>query len=333
MKPQSAPPVHRRQNQAIAPTFDEILRARKRIERYVRQTPLERSKALSGRTGCDLFLKLENWQVTGSFKVRGALNRLLTLSAAERARGVITASAGNHALGLAYAAEVCQVGGRVVLPVSASPAKRAALGYYGLSLTAAGKDYDEAETVAREMAESEELNFVHAFDDPAIIAGQGTIALEINEQCAEAETLIIPVGGGGLIAGMARAVKHLNPNIKVVGVQSVAAPAMVTALQAGKVVETPLRDSIADGLAGRFVGELTLQLVQRYVDDVVLVEEQGIRNAMRLIFETMHYVVEGSAAVGLAAIIEGKIRKSGQMILVLTGRNIARQVFAEVLAA
>jgi len=312
--------------------LDCILRARDRIKPHVRRTPLERSGALSVRTGCELFLKLENWQVTGSFKARGAINRLLTLSARERAKGIITASAGNHALGVALAAQICGAGGKIVLPLHASAAKKTALGCYGLTLMEQGNDYDEAEEIAWEIAERENLTFVHAFEDPEIMAGQGTIALEISEQLPDAGAVLVPIGGGGLISGIAVAAKALNPAIKVIGVQSEASPAMAAALEAGKVVETPLQTSLADGLTGRRVGELTFQYVQKYVDDVILVSENSIRSAVKLLFETQHFVVEGSAAVGLAALLAEKVKTHGSTILVLTGRNIATNTFCEILA-
>ena len=313
-------------------SLDNIVRARERIRPHVRQTPLERSAALSKQTGRELFLKLENWQITGSFKARGAVNRLLTLSAEDRVKGIITASAGNHALGVAFAAQICGVTGKIVLPLHASKAKKAALNFFGLTFLEEGNDYDEAEEIAWEIAKREDLTFVHAFEDPEVMAGQGTIALEISEQLPDAGVLVVPIGGGGLIAGMAVAAKTLNPRIKVVGVQSEASPAMAAAWQAGKVVETPVHASVADGLTGRVVGALTFQHARKYVDDVVLVSEESIRAAIKLIFEAQHFIVEGSAAVGLAALLAGKIEPTGATVLVLTGRNIALDTLGKILS-
>jgi len=285
-------------------------------------TPLESSTQLSKRFELSIHLKLENWQKTGSFKIRGAFNKILTLSEDEKSRGVITASAGNHGLGVAFACQLLGVTGKVVVPVNASLAKIRALQSFDIELIQRGNDYDEAEAIALGIQKREGLTFVHAFSDPQVIAGQGTVALEILEALPDVQTILVPIGGGGLISGIAIATKSMNRNIKIIGVQSEASPAMYHSLRVGKVVETPIAETVADGLAGRFVTETTLRLVEEFVDDVLLVSEESIHAAIRLILETEHLLIEGSAAVGLAALLENKIKVPGKTAVVLTGRNI-----------
>jgi len=312
--------------QAMEINLSQIQTAKKRIASYINFTPLEKSLALSKRFNSGIYLKPENWQKTGAFKIRGALNKMLALSDAEKKQGIITASAGNHALGVAYAADLLGIDGKIILPENASPAKIAALENYSLQLVKAGADYDESEAVAWDIQRQENLTFVHAFNDPAIIAGQGTIALETLEELPETETIVVPIGGGGLIAGVAVAAKSIHPKIKIIGVQSEASPAMHAALTAGKVIETPIQETIADGLAGRFVEEQMLQSVQNHVDDVILTSEFSIKKAIKLIFEAEHFIVEGSAAVGIAAMLENKIEQSGKLVFILTGRNMSKML-------
>jgi len=313
-------------------TLSKISAAQKKIQPHIRKTPLEFSHQLSEQSGTDVYLKLENWQKTGSFKIRGALNKMLSLSSEEKQKGIITASAGNHGLGVAYAAKMLGIHGKIVVPENASLAKIKALQNYDLELLKKGHDYDEAEEIAWEIQKREDLTFIHAFSDPAIIAGQGTIALEILEELPETVTIIVPIGGGGLIAGVAIAAKSINSKVKVVGVQSEASPAMFNSVQAGKSIETPIEETIADGLAGRFVTELTLELSQQYVDKIVLVSEKGIRQAVKLMIENEHMLIEGSAAVGIAALLEETVKTHGQTVVLLTGRNIHFQVLKEILA-
>lgn len=316
-------------NQKIA--LPRITSAHEKIQPHIRKTPLELSPQLSEKTGSEVYLKLENWQKTGSFKIRGALNKMLSLSSEEKQKGIITASAGNHGLGVAHAAKMLGIQGKIVVPENASLAKIKALQNYALELLKQGRDYDEAEEVAWQIQKREDLTFIHAFSDPEIIAGQGTIALEILEELPETETIIVPIGGGGLIAGIAIAAKSINSKLKVVGVQSEASPAMFNAVQAARCVETPIEETIADGLAGRFVAEFTLELTQKYVDEVVLVSENGIKEAIKLMIENEHMLIEGAAAVGIAALLEKKIKTHGKIVVILTGRNIHSQVLKEIL--
>jgi threonine dehydratase len=313
--------------------------ARLRIAPHVRQTPMEHSQSLSSKFKREIFLKLENWQKTGSFKIRGALNKLLSLSDAEKRRGVITASAGNHGLGVAYASRLLDVAAKIVVPVNASAAKIEALRNYKVELIHSGNDYDEAEEAAWQIQKNEGLTFVHGFSDSEIIAGQGTIALEIlsgtdplrGETLPDVATIVVPIGGGGLISGIALASKLINPQIRMVGVQSEASPAMFNSLRAGQPIETPIDETIADGLAGRFVTALNLEIVQRWVDEVQLVSEDAIKDGMKLILETEHMLLEGSAAVGVAALLEEKISPSTKTVILFTGRNIHSQALKNIL--
>ncbi len=303
----------------------------KNIQPHIRKTPLEFSHQLSEQSGSEVYLKLENWQKTGSFKIRGALNKLLSLSSQEKRKGIITASAGNHGLGVAHAAKMLGIHGKIVVLENASLAKIKALQHYELELLKQGRDYDEAEEIAWQIQKRENFTFVHGFSDPEIIAGQGTIALEILEDLPDAQTILVPIGGGGLIAGVAIAAKSINPKVKVVGVQSEASPAMFNSVQAARCVETPIDETIADGLAGRFVTEWTLQLTQKYVDKVVLVSENGIKQAIKLVIENEHMLIEGSAAVGVAALREERVKTHGKTVVLLTGRNIHSEVLKAIL--
>ncbi|NOZ62796.1 MAG: pyridoxal-phosphate dependent enzyme [Calditrichaeota bacterium] len=306
--------------------------ALRRIKKYIRHTPLDEFKELSQQTFNKIFLKLENWQETGSFKVRGALNRMLTLSEKEKSDGVITASAGNHGLGVAYASELLGIKARIVAPVSAAPTKIQMLHNFGVEVVQAGRDYDESEDVAHRIENDCQLTFVHAFEDPYIIAGQGTIALEILESLPEADMIVVPVGGGGLISGVAIAAKQIKSNIKIIGVQSEASPAMYRAWKSNQAIESPIRETVADGLAGRLVSPTMLATVQKYVDDFVLVSEEEIVDAMLYLLETKHILVEGAAAVGIAAVKNRHLSGENENIaIVISGRNIDLKIVKKIL--
>jgi len=313
---------------ADAVTLLEVLAAARRIAPYVQRTPLEHSGRLSAASGAEVSLKLECFQVTGSFKLRGALNALLSLDEAARQRGVVTASAGNHGLGVARAANLTGVRATVVVPDAASAAKVDLLRQTGCELILFGPDYDAAEVHAISLANRSERTFVSAYDDPAVVAGGGTIALEVLESAPETEVLIVPAGGGGLISGVALAAKCLRPGIQVIGAQSTASPALHAALAAGKRVPVTVEESLADGLSGNIAtGSITLDLARRYVDEVVLVSEAEIAAAMRDVLEHEHVLIEGSAAVTVAAIQSGRLPVAGlRVVLVLTGRNVAPSV-------
>jgi threonine dehydratase len=259
---------------------------------------------------------------------------MLVLKQEERERGVITASAGNHALGVVFAPDLCRVNTHVVLPLNAADAKVRKLRQEGCEIIQGGDDYDDAEALAHQIGEERNLTFIHAFDDPYVIAGQGTVGVEIAEQVADVDILLVPVGGGGLVSGIAWAMSQLHPHARVIGVQSAASPAMHKALSAGCVVETPIQDTVADGLAGRYVSPLTYELTRNLVDDVVLVEEIDICRAVRFLFDDAHLLVEASAAVGVAALLARKVNVEGKTVVsVLTGRNIDSHMIREIFAA
>ncbi|TKX74324.1 threonine ammonia-lyase [Halorubrum sp. GN11_10-6_MGM] len=281
----------------------DIREARERVSGVARHTPLERSRSFSEMSGADLHLKLENFQRTGAFKIRGAMNRIETLSDAEREAGVVTASAGNHAQGVALAASRAGVDATVVMPKFAPVSKVKATRGYGASVRLEGVDYDEAQAYAHRLEREEGLTYVHAFDDPVVMAGQGTLGLEIVDDCPDLDTVVVPIGGGGLISGVAVAIKEQLPDARVVGVQAEGAASAAKSLEAGEVVEIDGVDTIADGIATRAVGEETLEVMAEYVDEVVTVDDREIALALTLLLERAKTLVEGAGAVALAAVL------------------------------
>jgi len=281
----------------------DIREARERVSGVARHTPLERSRSFSEMSGADLHLKLENFQRTGAFKIRGAMNRIQTLSEAEREAGVVTASAGNHAQGVALAASRAGVDATVVMPKFAPVSKVKATRGYGASVRLEGVDYDEAQAYAHQLEREEGRTYVHAFDDPVVMAGQGTLGLEIVDDCPELDTVVVPIGGGGLISGVAVAIKEQLPDARVVGVQAEGAASAAKSLEAGEVTEIDSVDTIADGIATRSVGEQTLEVMEAYVDEVVTVDDREIALALTLLLERAKTLVEGAGAVALAAVL------------------------------
>lgn len=301
-----------------------IYAAQRRIGRYIRETPLERSQFLSEFCGGDVWLKLENQQLTGSFKVRGATNKLLQLSEEERTRGIVTASAGNHAQGVGYAAKMLGIQATVVVPENTPIVKRDAIMRYGVNLIVHGEEYLNAEKLARRMERERGMTFVSAYNDVDVIIGQGTIGLELIESLPDVENIIVPVGGGGLISGVGCAMKSVDPSIEVIGVQSVASPVMYESIKQDMIVEMELEDSVAEGLHGGIEeGSVTFELCKRYVGDFILVEEKSIVRAMNRMFSEQNQIVEGAGAVGVAAILENpslfRGRKTG---VVISGGNV-----------
>ncbi|OTF10253.1 threonine ammonia-lyase [Halorubrum sp. SD612] len=280
-----------------------IREARERVSGVARHTPLERSRSFSEMSGADLHLKLENFQRTGAFKIRGAMNRIQTLSEAEREAGVVTASAGNHAQGVALAASRAGVDATVVMPKFAPVSKVKATRGYGASVRLEGVDYDEAQAYAHRLEREEDRTYVHAFDDPVVMAGQGTLGLEIVDDCPDLDTVVVPIGGGGLISGVAVAIKEQLPDVRVVGVQAEGAASAAKSLEAGEVTEIDSVDTIADGIATRSVGEETLEVMAEYVDEVVTVDDREIALALTLLLERAKTLVEGAGAVALAAVL------------------------------
>jgi threonine dehydratase len=313
-------------------TFVDVEEARERIKDQIYLSPLPYSETISRMTGNRVFFKLENLQMTGSFKERGALNRLLTLSPEESKHGVIAASAGNHGMALAFHSHRLGIAATILMPVFAPLIKVSRVRQYGAQTILHGDDYDTALAEAQRLSHERGVTFISAFNDPWIVAGQGTIGLELNEQNPELDAVIVPVGGGGLIAGIALVLKTLNPAIKIIGVQSEVLPSMKAALVDGAPVRLPSATTIADGIAVRCVGETPLALVKEFVDEIITVSEGEIANAVLLLLEIEKTVAEGAAAVPLAALMNQKINLTGKNIgLIVSGGNIDMNLIARII--
>jgi threonine dehydratase len=288
-----------------APTAADLRDARERIAGVARETPVYSSETFSRIAGRDVWLKAENLQRTGAFKVRGAVNRLATLTESEREAGVVAASAGNHGQAVAWAARQAGVNARIYVPQDAPMSKVEACRTYGAETVMVGERFEDAMAAARADVEERHATFIHPFEDPIVIAGQGTIGLELAEQVADAETVVIPVGGGGLAAGIAIAIRELRPDVRLVGVQ------------AGLSGFT-----IADGIFVKQPGELTMAILDDVLEDMVEVDDEAISEAIVLLLERSKLVVEGAGAVGVAALLGGKIGGTGPVAIVLSGGNI-----------
>lgn len=297
-------------------TVDDILLARSKVEQAITRTPCTLSLTLSRICGCNTYFKLENLQMTGSFKERGALNKLLALSEAERAAGVVAASAGNHAQGVAYHATRLGIRSVIVMPRTTPLIKVMNTRGLGGEVVLHGTTYDEALAHARFLAKEHAYTFVHAFDDPFIIAGQGTVGLELLEEPVKFDAVVVPIGGGGLIGGIAIAMKATQPDLRIIGVEPEYVASMKAAVANGSAIEVPGRPTIADGLAVKRAGELTLDIARKYVDEIVTVSEEEIASAILKMLEIEKTVVEGAGAASLAAVLFGKIAG-------LEGRNVA----------
>src|SRR5271155_437784 len=309
-----------------------VERARERIREFIFLSPCVRSAALTRTTGQEIYLKMDNLQRTGAFKERGALNKLLTLTDDEKRRGVIAASAGNHAQAVAYHATQRGIRSQIVMPLMTPLVKVAATRGFGAEVVLSGANYDEACAEALRRAEAEGMTFLHPFDDPEVIQGQGSIGLEILEQVPEIEALVVPIGGGGLIGGVACAIKETNPKVRVIGVQTERLPSMLWAAEAGEPVTVSAEATIADGIAVRRAGEHTLPLVQRYVDELVTVDEEEIANAILLLLEREKTLAEGAGAVALASLLQHKTSLNGQRTAVLVcGGNIDVSLLARII--
>ena len=312
--------------------LSDIQGALGRIRGDIRVSPCPRSEPFSSLTGNTIFLKLDNQQRTGAFKERGALNKLLTMTGEERAHGVIAASAGNHAQGVAYHAGRHKVRARILMPLPTPLTKVSATRAYGAEVVLHGANYDEAYDEAVEQSRQDCLTLIHAFDDDAVIAGQGSLGLEILEQHPDIEAIVSPIGGGGLIGGVACAVKETRPAVKVFGVQPAKLPSMKAAIEAGKPVTLDSAKTIADGIAVRRAGERTLPLVQQYVDQIVTVEEEEIANAILLLLEREKTLAEGAGAAAMAAVLNRKLPLEGKRVAVLVcGGNIDVTLLARII--
>ena len=301
----------------------DVKAALDRVRQSIYLSPCTVSATFSQLTGNTIYLKLDNLQRTGAFKERGALNKLLTLSREEREQGVIAASAGNHAQGLAYHAGKRGIHAQICMPLTTPLIKVSATKAYGAEVVLHGANYDEACEEAIRRGNQQHLTFIHPFDDDAVIAGQGTLGLEMLQQHPEIEAVVVPIGGGGLIGGIACAIKETNPKVQVVGVQTSRLPSMKAAVSEGKPVTIPAAATIADGIAVRRAGDRTLPLVQKYVDQIVTVDEEEIANAILLLLEREKTMAEGAGAAAIAAMVNHKIEMSGKKIAVLVcGGNI-----------
>jgi threonine dehydratase len=317
------------------PTIIDILDARRVISPHLNRTPLHHYPTLSELLGCQAYIKHENHQPIGVFKVRGGINLISRLSDEERQRGVITASTGNHGQSIAYAARLFGVRAIVAMPENANPDKVDAMRRMGAEVLFHGKDFDEAREYVEDLAKKEGYRYIHSANEPYLIAGVGTIGLEILEDLPEVETIIVPVGGGSEASGISIAVKALSPKTEVIGVQSDAAPAVYLSWKAGAPQSTDYMRTFAEGLATRQGFELTVKIMHQYLDDFVLVSDEEIRRAIVLMLKCTHNLVEPAGAASLAAAIKLKERLQGRKVaLILSGANVTveslRQILGEV---
>ncbi len=313
-------------------SLTSIQAARARIGEAIHRSPCHLSHHLSEMAGLPVHLKLENLQRTGSFKERGALNKLLTLSETERKRGVIAASAGNHAQGVAFHAAARGIRAQIVMPLATPLVKVASTRAFGAEVILHGASYDEACDEAQRRRVEEGRTFIHPFDDPEVISGQGTIALELLEQAPDLEAAVVPIGGGGLISGIACALKETHPKIRVIGVEPEKLPSMLRAREAGAPVTIAAEATIADGIAVRRAGDVTLPLVSRYVDEIVTVDDEEIASAILTLLEREKTLAEGAGAAALAAVLQSKTNLSHRRTVVLIGGgNIDVTLLAKII--
>jgi threonine dehydratase len=314
--------------------LNDIREAQKALKPYITCTPLVHSVYLSRLSCGQVFLKLENQQITNSFKVRGAFYKLLNLTQKEERMGIITASAGNHGQAVAYAAQKLGLPAKIVVPTNTPHVKVEGIRKWGADLVLFGDCYDEAEAKAKELARKDGCAYVSPYDDELIIAGHGTIGLEIVEAMSNVEAIVVPVGGGGLISGISIAAKGLKSSVEIVGVQSEASPVMYESLKAGRIVEAPKTETIAEGLSGGIEKDaLTFEIAKKYVDRMLLVKEATIRRAVYLLCKHEKLVVEGSGAAAIAPLLEDKALFRGRTVVcVITGGNIDEELLDDILA-
>ena len=313
-------------------TLADIVAARSRLLGFVVRTPLAHSSSLSVQAGGEVRLKLENLQLTGSFKARGALNRLVTLSVEEKLRGVIAASAGNHAQGVAVHATRLGIKSTIVMPVSTPLIKVTRTQNYGAEVVLHGENYDDAFAKATELAAVHGYVYVHAYDDDLVMAGQGTIGLEILEDFADVDDVVVPIGGGGLIAGIGTAIKAQRPQVRIIGVELGSLPSMKVALAAGKPVQLPAARTLAEGIAVRLVGQKNVDACKNVIDDIVTVEDDEIARAILFLLESEKTVAEGAGAAAVAALLAGRLQTQGRkMALLVCGGNIDVSVLSRII--
>jgi len=313
-------------------TPDDVERAARDLRPHLSPTPLQYSRAFTDKARCHVHVKVESIQPIRAFKVRGALNRVMHISPEQRRAGVITASAGNHGMGVAYAAATFQVPATVYVPETANPFKVEAIRRLGAQVIAAGRNYNGAYLEALHAQAETGATFVHAYDDPHVVAGQGTIGLEILADLEDVDTVLVPVGGGGLIGGIALYIKEKKPGVRIVGVEPAGADAMHRSLAAGHIVTLDRVDTIADGLAASSPGKLTFELARRYVDDVLIIAESEMLRAIRLLFEWEHLLAEPAGAAALAALLyHHRPAPNETVVVLLSGANITDEVLLRAL--
>jgi len=311
--------------------LEDIKQASLRIKDYITSTPLQLSPILSQKTESDVYLKLECYQSIGVFKIRGALNKIFSVPESKLKNGLITASSGNHGIAVAYGAKVTQSRASIVVPDNAIEEKIKHIISYGGKVIKHGKNYDDAYCRAMEIREETGEVFVHPFDDPFVIAGQGTIGLEILSKISDLDTIIVPIGGGGLISGISIAAKTLSSKIKIVGVQSEGAPATYNSWKAGKIIESDSIKTIADGLAARKPSNLTFRIIKKRVDDILLVSDREISKAVMKLLKDCNILAEPSGAAPLAALLfKYKPKPDEKIALIITGRNISIKYLADL---
>lgn len=303
--------------------LSEIERAAERLRPIIHHTELDRSTTFSAMSGGQIYLKCENRQKTGSFKIRGASNKIASMTERGENRPVVASSAGNHAQGVAYAASRLGIPATIVMPKAAPIAKVQATEGYGAKVVLAGDCYDDAYACAKRICEEEGAAFLHPYNDPEVIAGQGTLGLEVLEDLPYVDVIVVPAGGGGLLAGVAAAVKQLNPRVKVYGVQARGADAVAQSFREKKLVTTDSAATIADGIAVKAPGDITVELINRYADGVVTVSDTEIADAILLLIERAKQIVEPAGATPLAAVLNGRIDVTGKRVVcVMSGGNI-----------
>ncbi|HUL22864.1 MAG TPA: threonine ammonia-lyase [Thermodesulfobacteriota bacterium] len=302
--------------------WEEIEAARNKIQKIILRTPMIYSDTISKLTGKDVFLKLENLQKTGSFKIRGAYYKLSRLTPSTKKRGVVAASAGNHAQGVALASSILGIHSTIVMPEGVSLAKQMATQAYGGEVILAGHNTDEALRYAKKLTGGGKF-LIHPFDDEQVIAGQGTLGLEILEEVPDVEAILVPIGGGGLISGIATIVRRRRPSVKIIGVQSVHAPSAFYSFKRRKIVEVKVKPTLADGIAIQRVGKITFPMIEKGVENIVAVEEDEIASAILLLMERKRIVAEGAGAAPLAALLSDKLKtRLKKIVLVISGGNI-----------
>ena len=314
----------------MTPLAEKIKNAEIVIRPFVRETPLEYSHSLSAETGCDVFFKLENLQITGSFKARGSMNKILSLK--DDKRKIITASTGNHGLGVANALKATGKEGTIFLPTKASIAKVEAIKQRGIAVEFHGDSGEITETYARQLAAKTNQVYVSPYNDEDVIAGQGTIGVELHRQLPELDAVFVSIGGGGLIAGIAAYLKSVKPNIKIIGCLPANAPVMYECIKAGKVIDVPEQPTLSDGTAGGIDHDtITFPLCKELIDEYILTSEDEILSAMRFVLKHHHQVIEGSAGVAVAAILKLKEKFRGKKVAaVICGSNVSEAVLKKV---